>query len=94
MDELFTGAVRTALGLLVACLRAVIWLIWEFCFHLLGWYAGWLPCRLLSLGHYPPETIHEYEAAPALRGFMVCMAGLISLIALATLITRFLTTLN
>ncbi|MEH6367792.1 MAG: hypothetical protein V7764_16120 [Pseudomonas marincola] len=86
MDELIEGAAKTLLRVLGGALRLIIWLVWELCFQILAWYAGWPLCRVITLGHYPQEGIHDYDHAPDLRSFVVCTVGLVAICSLAALI--------
>lgn len=87
MEELAEAAAKTILRTLGFVVRALIWLIWEVFVHVIGWYAGWPVCRVLTLGSYPRESISQHEDAGLLTHFVVSMVGLVSLIALGIWLT-------
>lgn len=87
MEELAEATAKSILRTLGFLVRALIWLIWEVFVHVIGWYAGWPICRVLTLGTFPQEGISQHEDAGVLTHFLVSMVGLLALIALATWLT-------
>ncbi len=88
MEELAEGALKGALRLVGVLVRALIWLVWEFCFEGIAWYVGWPICRALSLGRLPQEAMTEHEQASNLTNCTVSLVGLVGLIGLAVLIAK------
>lgn len=88
MEEIAEGALKGLLRLLGILVRAMVWLIWDLCFETIAWYVGWPICRALSFGKLPRQAITEYGAASYLAGMLVSTTGLVTLIALATLLTK------
>lgn len=86
MEELTEGLLKAIMRLLGVVIRALIWLIVECFFEIVAWYVGWPICRVCSLGRYPQQSINDHEQASTLIHFVVSLIGIISLIALATLI--------
>jgi len=56
-------------------LRALYWLGWDFFFHVIGWYVGWLFLRALSFGHFPAAQIGEFDESPLWVQLMVALVG-------------------
>lgn len=88
MEELAEGVVKSILRLLGVVIRSLIWLIWELCFDIIGWYVGWLICRAISCGYYPKEPINAQEKINNLSGFIVSLVGILALLLIATLIAK------
>ena len=88
MEEVLEGAFKAILRLASLVVRALVWLIWEFCFEILAWYVGWPVVRVLTLGHYPKEKISAHEQASNLTIFVVGISGFVFLIILGTLLER------
>tara|TARA_R110000751_G_scaffold79953_5_gene161185 strand:+ start:3398 stop:3694 length:297 start_codon:yes stop_codon:yes gene_type:complete len=87
LEELAEATAKTIIRTLGFVVRALVWLIWEMFFHVIGWYAGWPVCRVLTLGTFPQEGISQHEEAGLLTHFVVSMLGLLSLIALGFWLT-------
>ena len=94
MEELAEATAKSILRTLGFVVRALIWLIWETCFQVIGWYVGWPLCRGLTLGTFPRESISQHEDAGLLTHFVVSMVGLVALIALAAWLTWLLGLMN
>lgn len=62
--------------LLLAILRILWWLAWDFCFEIIGWSVGWLACRLLSFGKFPKEGISQINEANSSTAFLIEILGL------------------
>lgn len=86
MEELAEGFFRVAMRALGVVIRALVWMIWEFCFEMIGWYAGWPVCRVLSFGKLPRESITEYEQASRFTGVVVSLVGLMSLVGVGAVV--------
>lgn len=89
MEELAEGLFRFAIRAL-GIIRALVWMIWELCFEVIGWYAGWPVCRLASFGRLPREGITEHAQASSLTSFTVSVVGLLSLIGVGAVIAQLL----
>ena len=92
MEELVEGVFRAALRALGFIVRALIWMIWELFFGVIGWYAGWPVCRVVSLGRLPREGIAEYDQASRLTALAVTLVGLVSLVGVGAVIALLLQT--
>lgn len=90
MEELAEGLFKVALRALGIIIRALVWMTWELCFEVVGWYAGWAVCRMASLGRLPREGITEYEKASRFTRGVVSLLGLLSLIGLGAVIVLLL----
>ena len=88
MEELADGALKGLLRLVGIAVRALTWVIWEFCFEIVAWYMGWPVCRTISLGRLPKESITDHERTSSLTNFIVSMVGLVSLIGTAIVVTQ------
>lgn len=88
MEELAEGLFKVAIRALGIIIRALVWMIWELCFEVVGWYAGWLVCRVASFGRLPRESITEYEQASRFTGGVVCIVGLLSLVGIGAVIAQ------
>tara|TARA_R110002049_G_C8743173_1_gene527124 strand:+ start:61 stop:342 length:282 start_codon:yes stop_codon:yes gene_type:complete len=88
LEELAEGIVKSILRLIGVVIRSLIWLIWELCFEIIGWYVGWPICRAISFGYYPKESINDQEQVNHLSGFIVSLVGIVALLLTATLIAK------
>ena len=70
-------------SLVVAVLRGLWWLGWEFYVQTVGWSIGWLFLRVLTLGRFPEEGLGEVDGASPLRALLVEVTGL-ALLAFCT----------
>lgn len=67
---------------LVAVLRVLWWLGWDFAFCTIGWSIGWCFFRVITLGRFPAEALGELDDAPWIVVALVDTVGL-TLLALA-----------
>jgi hypothetical protein len=88
LEELAEGLFKSILRLIGVVIRALIWLVWELCFEIIGWYIGWPICRVISFGYYPKESINDQSQVDSLSGFFVSLIGIIALLSTATLIAQ------
>jgi hypothetical protein len=88
LEELAEGIVKSILRLLGVVIKALIWLIWELCFEIIGWYVGWPICRAISFGYYPKEPINDHEQVNNFNGFIVSLVGIVTLLLMAALIAQ------
>lgn len=88
MEELAEGVIRFVLRVAGLAVRSALALIFEYCFEVLGWYAGWPVCRTLTLGNYPKESIHEQDAGSSWSSAVVSLVGVVFLVALAAFLAR------
>ncbi|MEH6445042.1 MAG: hypothetical protein V7784_14190 [Oceanospirillaceae bacterium] len=86
MEELTEGAFKGILKVMSLAIRLLIWLIWECCFEVIGWYVGWPICRVLSFGHLPENSISEDNRASTLTNLLVSLVGVVALIGIASIL--------
>jgi len=67
---------------LVAILRVLWWLGWDFMFCTVGWSIGWCFFRVITFGRFPAEALGELGEAPWIVAVLVELTGL-ALLALA-----------
>jgi hypothetical protein len=60
---------------LLAILRFVWWLSWDFVVLTISWSIGWPIWRLLTLGRFPHAGFREYEESGTGEAFLVCGTG-------------------
>lgn len=65
---------------LLAVVRFVWWLVWDwFCYEVL-WFIGWPLCRLITFGQLPHTAWRdEEEAASLIEMLLVRLVGLLAL---------------
>ena len=64
---------------LLAVLRALWWLAWDFCIQTVGWSIGWCVLRMLTLGRYPEERVGGVDGAETGTAILVEIVGLVVL---------------
>jgi hypothetical protein len=69
----FTDLTRSAV---VAILRMLWWLGWDFAFCTIGWSIGWCFFRVLTFGRFPAEALGELDDAPWIVAVLVETSGL------------------
>ncbi|MEZ5701343.1 MAG: hypothetical protein R3E42_04280 [Burkholderiaceae bacterium] len=74
-------------SLFLGALRVLWWLAYDFLVQTIGWSAGWLVLRLLTLGSWPRESITELHQARTELAFFVEMVGLITIASLICLLS-------
>ena len=85
-DEIAEGFFRFVLRFVSMAVRGLVWVAYECCFEIIGWYIGWPVCKVLTLGNLPKENIHDFEQASGVTHFLVSLVGLLSLIGLAIIL--------
>ncbi len=88
MHELFS-LVDAIKPIIVGLLRLLWWLIWDACFHTIGWFVGWSVLKILALGRFPALAYHEQEYANAWLAFAVEVSGIALIAALLWWLTDF-----
>jgi len=81
---------KQSLRLASLIVRPLVWLIWEFCCEVIAWYVEWPITKILTLGKFPNEKIHEHEQAALLTQFIVILVGIISLVSLGAFLAKLL----
>jgi hypothetical protein len=66
----------TPKSIVLAILRVLWWLAWDFCIQTVGWSIGWCVLRLLSLGRYPEERLGGVDGAAPGTAVLVEIIGL------------------
>lgn len=89
MEDIVAEIFKVFLRLVGLAARAMVRLIIEAFFEELAWYVGWPVCRLLTVGYYPAQGIHEQEKASTFSRILVSLAGLLLLIVVSVLIARY-----
>lgn len=71
----------TPKSILLAVLRVLWWLAWDFCIQTVGWSIGWCALRGLTLGRYPGERLGGVDEASTGTAILVEAVGLVVLAA-------------
>jgi len=69
----FTDLTRSTV---VAILRVLWWLGWDFAFCTIGWSIGWCFFRTITFGRFPAERFGELDEAPWIVVALVETSGL------------------
>lgn len=64
---------------LLAVLRGLWWLAWDFAFQTVGWAIGWVLLRLISLGRAPAEGLWDVDRVSFGKALLVECLGLLAL---------------
>ena len=73
----------------MAVIRLIVWLCWEFLFEKLAWYLGWPVARVLTLNQFPQVSIHDEENANVFTQAIVGIIGISYPVALGIYLARY-----
>ena len=77
IDDIFDGGLlKAAARIVLAVLRALLFIGWDLLFEVVGWTIGWPVYRVLSFGRFPKEHIRNHEAASWFTCLVVDLTGL------------------
>lgn len=68
---------------LLGIARVIWWLVWDIGCETIGWSLGWVTCRVLTVGRFPPAGWDQEEEAAWWEALLVMLVGLLVLGGLA-----------
>ncbi|PZO17279.1 MAG: hypothetical protein DCF26_10010 [Burkholderiales bacterium] len=75
-------------SIVLAVLRFLWWLGWDFLVETVFWSVGWLTVRVLSLGRFPQEQFTQQDDASGFTSLFLHVTGAVVLWALIWFLSR------
>ena len=75
---------------LVLVARFLLWLVWDLLLLSVAWGIGWPIWRMLSLGRFPHVGFWQFQESGEGEAFLVCGVGVVFLVAMIWLLSRFI----